>query len=148
MIDSKFSANLELAITNDDPSSSPSWSSWIPFQVGDYTARAFKTRLRLVGTPPGVTPIVEEVNVVFDMPDRTYGFSATVSTSGSTITFNPAFYAIPEIGIAVLNGQEGDTYTITNRSVSGFEIAFTNSSNPVERNITGLAKAYGAKEAT
>jgi len=144
--DGSCSASLEIRTTDDDPSGTPTWTDWKPFLVGDYTGRAFDFRLRLRGTQPSLTPIVEEVYVELDMEDRTYGFSATVGVAGATVTFSPAFYTTPEIGISVNDGQEGDKYTISNKDETGFEIAFTNSGNPVERNISGIAKAYGYLE--
>lgn len=40
-------ADLYIAITDDDPGASPTWSSWAPFMVGDFTCRAAKFRLDL-----------------------------------------------------------------------------------------------------
>jgi len=141
-----FSAGIEIRTTNDDPAGSPTWTAYKPFLVGDYTARAFQIRLKLTGTPPNITPVVTSVTVNFDMPDRVIGFSAAVGTSGASISFSPAFYAIPKVGIAVTDGQEGDAYTMANLSETGFDIAFTNDGTAVARNITGIAKAYGALE--
>jgi len=38
---------LYAAITNDDPSGSPSWSPWTPFFVADFTCRSAKFKLEL-----------------------------------------------------------------------------------------------------
>lgn len=119
----------------------------MPFVVGDYTGRAFQFRLILTGTPPGITPVVKSVSITVDMPDRVIGFDASVGTEGARIAFEPAFYATPRVGIAVSDGQEGDAYSITNLDETGFDIAFTNSSSPVARSITGVARSYGSKEA-
>lgn len=40
-------AVLNIAITNDDPAGSPTWSSWRPFMVGDFNCRGAKFRLDL-----------------------------------------------------------------------------------------------------
>lgn len=40
-------ATLYAAITDDDPSGSPTWSDWIPFMVADFTCRAAKFKLVL-----------------------------------------------------------------------------------------------------
>jgi hypothetical protein len=82
------------------------------------------------------------------MPDRIVGFTQEISAGGETVTFSDGgFYAVPEIGIGVLDGQEGDNYTITSRSEASFFIAFTNGGSNVTRTITGIAKAYGLEEA-
>jgi hypothetical protein len=141
-----YSAALQIRTTEDDPDAAPSWDSWRKFIVGDYTARAFQFRLKLNGTPPGLTPIVTAVSAQIDMPDRVVGFNATIEAGGTTVSFSPAFYAIPEIGLSVSDGQEGDKYTITNKDETGFDIAFTNGGGNVERTISGIARAYGALE--
>lgn len=40
-------ATLYAAITDDDPSGSPTWSDWMPFFVADFTCRAAKFKLDL-----------------------------------------------------------------------------------------------------
>lgn len=143
-----YSASLEIRSTNDDPDGSPvaDWTDWQTLVVGYYGARAYQFRLRLDGTPPGVTPVVTALTVQIDMEDRVVGFSANVGTGGATVTFSPAFYVTPQIGITVLDGQEGDAYTVTGLDEAGFAIAFTNGGSPVERNISGIAKGYGFVE--
>jgi hypothetical protein len=43
---------VEIALTDDDPAGTPTWSGWIPFNVGDFSARAAKFRATLsVATP-------------------------------------------------------------------------------------------------
>jgi len=81
------------------------------------------------------------------MPDRVIGFNGTIEIGGTAISFSPAFYAEPEIGISVPDGAEGDKYTITSKSETGFTIAFTNSGSGVARTISGIARAYGSEEA-
>lgn len=142
----QYSVSLEIRTTNDDPDDDPEWGEWNNFLIGDYTARAFQFRLRLKGTAPAITPIVYGVYVQLDMPDRVIGFSATVPVEGARITFSPAFYVAPEIGISVSDGQEGDKYTISSKDATGFDIAFTNGGSAVERDISGIAKAYGELE--
>jgi len=143
-----YSASLEIRSTNDDPDGSPpaDWTDWQTLVIGYYGARAYQFRLRLDGTPPGVTPVVTAMTVQVDMEDRVAGFSANVPVEGAAVTFSPAFYVTPQIGITVLDGEEGDAYTITGLDETGFDIAFTNGGSPVERNISGIAKGYGFVE--
>ncbi|OAN53902.1 hypothetical protein A6A04_13500 [Paramagnetospirillum marisnigri] len=145
--DGQYSASLEISVTADDPGASPTWGDWQPFLVGDYTGRAFRFRIRLTGTAPSITPLLTRVYVEIDMPDRTVGFTASVGTGGAHVTFGPAFFVTPSIGLSVSDGQEGDAYTITGLAEDGFNIAFTNSGSPVARTISGIAQAYGAKAA-
>jgi hypothetical protein len=137
-----YTAQLEIRTTSDDPAGAPAWSDWIPFMVGDYTARAFEFRVRLKGTAPGITPIVTSITVTVDMPDRVIGFSDTVPAGGKTIPFSPAFYELQGVGISVSDGEEGDKIT-KSENVGGLTIAFTNGGSAVARNISGIAKGYG-----
>lgn len=45
-------ATLYIAITDDDPSGTPTWSAWIPFFVAEFTCRAAKFKLDLVTGSP------------------------------------------------------------------------------------------------
>jgi hypothetical protein len=40
-------ATLYIAITDDDPSGTPTWGPWTPFMVGDFSCRAAKFKLEL-----------------------------------------------------------------------------------------------------
>ena len=144
--ESQYNVELYVATTEDDPAGTPTWSAWKPFLVGDYTARAYKFMARLSGTAPSITPILEAVTVTIDMPDRVLPFGADVLSSGSRVAFSPAFFAVPEIGISVFNGEEADYYAITNLDETGFDIAFTNGGAGVARTISGVAKGYGVLE--
>jgi hypothetical protein len=138
------SASLELATTGDNPGGSPTWSSWTTFLVGEYAKRAFKARLVLNRVDLSVTPVVSAASVTLDMKDRIVRFNQSVPLGGARIEFDPAFYVAPEIGLAISNGQEGDAYTIANKSADGFDINFTNGgSNVGPRSVMGTAVAYG-----
>jgi hypothetical protein len=146
-VEGNFTVAIEMRRTDDDPDGTPTWTEWKPLLVGDYSARAYQFRLSLTGTQPNITPLVTAVSIEIDMPDRTYAFNATIEIGGTTVSFTPAFYEVPEIGLSVSDGQEGDKYTISAKDESGFTIAFTNGGNGVERTISGIAKSYGAQEA-
>lgn len=141
--DGEASTQLLMSYTNDDPSASPIWSDFFPLVVGEYEGRAFRVAIKLVGKPPSITPVVSRVTLDVAMKERTVGFSLSVPNTGGHVVFSPEFFVTPAIGISYSNGQEGDKYTITNASKSGFDIAFTNGGSPVSRTISGIAKAYG-----
>jgi hypothetical protein len=144
-----YSAAVQIRTTNDDPAGTPTWSAWANVSVGDMTCRAYEARIILYGTQPDITPVVEAAALNIDMPDRVLAFAAAISSGGSRVVFNPPFYAFPNdegLGISVINGQEGDKYTISSLDETGFNIAFTNGGLPVGRSISGVAKSYGSKE--
>lgn len=47
--------------TNDDPSSSPTWSSYAPFKSGQFSGRAFRFKVELKSTSNDVTPSIDEL---------------------------------------------------------------------------------------
>tara|TARA_Y100000114_G_scaffold53822_1_gene49140 strand:- start:1376 stop:4249 length:2874 start_codon:yes stop_codon:yes gene_type:complete len=136
---------LQIAVTDDDPAGSPTYTAFKPFFVGDYKARAFKFRAILTSTDEQATPEVSALSVTIDMPDRTIAVGDTASGAGAkAITFSPAFKALQGIGITAQNLNSGDYYAITAKSATGFTITFFNSSNTaVDRTFDFVAKGYG-----
>jgi hypothetical protein len=138
--------DLEMRFTADDPDGSPTWSEWQRVLVGDYTARAFQFRAVLWTTVGTVTPILTAITVYLDMADRVHPFDASVEIGGSPVVYSPPFFATPAVGIAVANGQAGDSYAITGHTRAGFTIAFSNGGSGVARTISGVARGYGEEE--
>jgi hypothetical protein len=146
--DGSFTVGIEVRTTDDDPAGTPTWTDWHPLIVGDVTARAYSFRIRLQGDGGTVTPVMSGAYLEVDMEDRIYRFHAIVPTIGARVDFDPPFYTFTDkrgLGISVLNGQEGDRYTVTNLDETGFDIAFTNGGNAVEREISGVAQSYGER---
>ena len=90
------------------------------------------------------TPVVTGLSVTLDMEDRIESGNNIVSGTGTkSVTFTTAFVTVPALGFAVQNMASGDTYTLTNKTVSGFSVAFVNSSGSgVSRTFDYLAKGY------
>ena len=143
------SACIELRHTEDDPSGSPSWSDWQKFIVADISARAFEFRAILSSSNSAASPVIRELSVEVDMPDRTESEQDIVFTGIKNVVFPKAFKATPSLGITVANLADGERYVITNKSRSGFTIEILNgstqSTNPVT--LDYVAKGYG-KELT
>ena len=146
---SDTSVSLQLRHTDDDPTGTPTWSDWQAFSVSDITARAFEFRLVLSSTDTNVTPIVSVLSVTIDMQDRTTSGSDITFTGTTNITFDDAFAATPAIGLSLANLTDGDRYTITNKTRTGFTInTFTGGSASTNAvTLDYVAKGYG-KELT
>jgi hypothetical protein len=138
---------LYIATTEDDPNGTPTWTSYRKFFVGDYTARGLKFRAVLKSSDTSASPTVTALSVTVDMPDRTLAEADIVSgtdAGGKVITFTRPFYVAPAIAIAAQNLAQGDYYTITSKSASGFTIKFMNSGgSPVNRTFDYTAIGYG-----
>ena len=146
---SDTSVSLQLRHTDDDPTGTPTWSDWQAFSVSDITARAFEFRLVLSSTDTNVTPIVSALSATVDMQDRTTSGSDITFTGTTNITFDDPFAATPAIGLSLADLTNGDRYTITNKTRTGFTInTFTGgSASTNEVTLDYVAKGYG-KELT
>ena len=146
---SDTTVSMQLRHTNDDPTGTPTWTDWQSFSVSDITARAFEFRLLLSSTDTNVTPVVSALSVTVDMPDRTASGSDITFTGTTNVTFDDAFAVTPAIGLSLANLTNGDRYTITNKTRTGFTInTFTGGSASTNSvTLDYVAKGYG-KELT
>jgi len=144
---SLWNVQLQLRSTNDNPSGSPVWSGWMPFVIGDYSARAFQFQALLTSDLAGITPAVTQLQVDLTMPDRTERDNNIVAPSGGmAVAFGNPFRVTPAIAITAQNMATGDYYTITSPSASGFTIHFFNAGNAgISRTFDYLASGYGEK---
>ena len=105
---SLWNVQMQLRSTNDNPASSPTWSGWMPFVIGDYSARAFQFQALLSSDLAGVTPAITQLQVDLTMPDRTDSDNnITTLAGGSAITFDNPFRATPAISITAQNMATG-----------------------------------------
>jgi hypothetical protein len=136
---------IEVSVSQDDPSFG-NWSAWQAFIAGDFTARAYRFRVRLSTSVPGVTPVVQQLRVSVDMPDRIVPFQQFIPIGGGRILFDPPFAVTPKIGTTVLDGQSGDQL-VTSVDPEGLDVEFFDAvGTPVERTLSGLAQAYGVQQ--
>ena len=127
-------AHLEIA-TSDDNST---FTDFRGFVIGEYEARYFKFRVVLISRDNASTPVVSQVTVTIDMQDRIFSGNDIVSGTGTkSISFtNPFKTTGYAVGVTGQGMATGDYFTISNKSVSGFDVAFFNSSN------TGISKTF------
>ena len=138
---------LYVSTTEDNPSGSPTWSSYRRFFVGDYKARAFRFKAVLTSASGESSPVLKVLSVSVDMPDRVASgndLASGTDSGGYAVTFSPAYKATPALGIAAQNLAQGDYYEITAKSATGFTIKFKNSSGTVvNRTFDYVARGYG-----
>ena len=154
----KTNAALLVRTTNDNPSGSPTYSSYNNFQSGTFRARAFDFKAELESSDTNENILISELGVDAFMQARTEQ-STTLITSGAgakNVVFAAPFFtgtsAIggstsaypPSIGITAQNMASGDFFEITNITGTGFTVTFKNSSNTaVSRNFSYSAVGYG-----
>jgi hypothetical protein len=134
-------AHIEIALSNDNIT----YTSFRNFVVGDYTARYYKFRLTLKSFDLSSTPVISALSVSIDMPDRIFSGNDIVSGTGTyNVVFTLPFYSNSyAVGITAQGMNTGDFFTISNKTVNGFDVAFKNSSNAgVTKTFDYLSKGY------
>lgn len=128
----------------------PSYGSWQPFIVGDYTARHIKFRLSLTTTNVGVSPAVDSAVAHIDMPDRvTKGDDIVSGAATKSVTFSPAFQSVTTVNVTGQDMQTGDYIEVTNKTRTGFDVTFRNSGGTaVSRTFDYQAIGYGRERGT
>jgi hypothetical protein len=134
-------AHLEIATSLDNVT----YTAFRTFVVGDYNARYLKFRLNLASSDLSSTPVISFLSVSVDMPDRIFSGNDIVSGTGTySITFtSPFFSSNYAVGITAQGLATGDYYLLTNKTTSGFDIAFKNNSDTgVSKTFDFLAKGF------
>lgn len=122
--------DLYVSTTTDDPAGTPTWTSYRPFIVGSYTARALRFRAELSTTENDETPAIEELEASVQLPTRTESDNNVQSGTGAkAVTFTTPFKSLLAVSISVGDMQSGDYYAITSKSATGFTINFYDSSD-------------------
>lgn len=131
---------IQISTSNDNVT----YTDFRNFSVGDYTARYYKFQLLMQSDDLGSTPLVYALSVTVDMEDRITSESDVVSGTGTkTVTYPITYKIVPALGVTAQNMATGDSYSITSKTTTGFQIAFTNSSaSGVSRTFDYIAKGY------
>lgn len=139
------SVSMQVSYTQDDPTGSPTWTSYEDFVVRDVTARAIRFRAALRTSNQSMAPVVNDLTFTVDMPDRTESASDISVTGTINIVYTDPFKEKPAVAVsAALN--TGQYYRITNKTNSGFTFTVYNASGTVATNTVLLdyvAKGYG-----
>jgi hypothetical protein len=121
-----------------------SWSPWQTFVAGENTFRSLRARLRLQSRITHINAVVRSASIVVDMPDRVEHGSDIAAPAGVlSVSYASGFMVMPAVAIAGQAMQSGDYFTITNKSLTGFDIVFKNAAGtPVALTFDWIAKGY------
>jgi len=127
-------AHIEIATSDDNTT----YTDFRTFVIGEYEARFFKFRVVLISRDGASTPVVSQVTVTIDMQDRIFsGNDISSGTSSYTVTFTNPFKSVNyAVGITGQGMATGDYFTVSNKTINGFDVAFFNSSD------TGVSKTF------
>jgi len=134
-------AHIEIATSDDNIT----YTSFRNFTIGDYTLRYAKFRLVLISNDLSSTPVVSELSVTIDMPDRIFSGNDIISgVATKTVTFTLPFKSVNyAVGITAEDMATGDYFIVENKAVDSFDVTFKNSSNSVvSRTFDYIAKGY------
>jgi len=114
-------------------------------QQGTFTGRYFKFRANLKSANNQAKPLITGLQVKLVLEKRAErGDDVASGTSTKTITFTNNFYATPNITVTGQDLESGDYWTITNKSKTGFDIVFKNSSDTIiNKQFDYVANGYG-----
>jgi hypothetical protein len=138
---SNSNAHIEIA-TSDDNST---YTSFQNFVIGEYTARYFKFRVVLTSSDLASTPVVEEVSVTIDMPDRIFSGNDITSGAGTyTVSFTNPYKSVNyAVGITAEDMATGDFFIVESKTINGFNVTFKNSGGTaVSKTFDYIAKGY------
>ena len=136
------------------------------FVNGTYIARGFKFKCDLLSTDPAQSIEIDQLGYFAELDSRTEtslgnaaastgGFIAS-GTSTKSVSFTDSFFTgqsgtsvgansvLPSIGITIENQSQGDFFTLSNITGSGFDIDIKDSSgNHANRNFKYAATGFG-----
>ena len=131
-----------------------SYNNFQKFANGEFKGRTFKFKTVLTTNDTNQDIRVSQLGYFAEFKQRTEVGSKT-SSGNTSVTYDHPFFTgtsallgansnLPSIGITAFDMQSGDFYEITNRTGSGFEIHFKNSSGAsVARNFNFTAIGFG-----
>ncbi|BBE50909.1 hypothetical protein OYT1_ch1352 [Ferriphaselus amnicola] len=143
-VQGNFSGKSSLAIEIDTAQNNLVWQGWRPFVPGQYIARRFRFRVKLISADPTVSTILTGMTFSVDMPDRVdTGTALAVPAAGKAVVFATPFQIVPNVQITILNPVAGDVIAFPAQpTTTGFTVQITNAGVGVARNINWLAKGY------
>ena len=150
-------AELYIRSTNDDPSGSPTYGAWAPFNSGTFKGRGFQFKTELTSSKVDENILVDELGYKIELTPRVDQSTAVIASGTSTksVTFAKPFFVgtsallgantqLPSVGITVQNLGANERFNVSNVSSTGFDIDVLDSGgNNVDRNFTYTANGYG-----
>ena len=149
-------AKIAVRTTTDDPSGSPTYSSFNDFANGTFKGRGFQFRITIDTSDTAQNMNLQQAGYTATMPSRTEQSSVIASGAGAkAVTFTAPFFVgtsalgnlnsfLPSVNISPQNMATGDFFELSSISGTGFTVHFKNSSNAsIDRNFTYSAVGFG-----
>jgi len=116
-------------------------------QQGTFKGKYFKFRARLISLNNQSRALVKGLTVSLNLQNRSETGDDIASGAGTySVTFTNPFYANPNVNITGQDMASGDYFVVANKSTSGFDVTFYNSSNAaISRTFDYQVNGYGLK---
>lgn len=139
-----ISLEIFIRTTDDDPSGSPVFTDFRRFVSGDYNARGYDFKIVVTSKNSAFNIIISKLQVNVDMPDVVDSNTLITSTSGlTTVNYAINFFAVPDVGVTMLDASTGDFLVVTNQTISGFDVAVKrNPSIFLAKTVNWIAKKF------
>ena len=150
-------AELYIRSTNDDPSGTPTYGAWVPFNSGTFKGRGFQFKTELTSKKVDENILVDELGYKIELTPRVDQTVQPIASGTSTksVTFTKPFFVgtsallgansqLPSVGITVQNLGANERFNVSNVTSTGFDIDVLDSGGSnVDRNFTYTANGYG-----
>ena len=149
-------AVLSVRTTIDNPSGSPTYSSFNTLANGIFRGRGFQFRATLETADVAQNMNLQQLGYTATLPSRTEQSAVIASGAGAkAVTFTAPFFVgtsglgnlnnfLPSVNISPQNMATGDFFELSSISGTGFTVHFKNSSNAsIDRNFTYNAVGFG-----
>ena len=150
-------AELYIRSTNDDPSGTPTYGAWIPFNSGTFKGRGFQFKTELTSSKVDENILVDELGYKIELTPRVDQSVQPIASGTSTksVTFTKPFFVgtsallgansqLPSVGVTVQNLGANERFNISNVTGTGFDLDVLDSGGSnVDRNFTYTANGVG-----
>ena len=151
-------ASLSIRATDDNPSSSPTWGSWVSLKNGTFSGRAFQFKTDLTSGDTTENILIDQLGYEARLDQRTEHSTGVVAsgTSAKTITFTKPFWTgtsslggsttayLPSVSIVVHGMSSGDFIDMGTVTGTQFTVTLKNSSgSAINKNFSWTAVGYG-----
>jgi hypothetical protein len=139
---SQVSGKASMQIEIDTSQNATVWEGWRNFVPGQYLARRFRFRVKLMSADPSVSTVLDNLRVIVDVPDRVdSAASLAAPAAGVAVAFATPFHVPPAVQITILDPAAGDVITFpVQPTVNGFTVRITNAGAGVARTLSWTAK--------
>jgi len=157
VIDS-VNASLSVRTTTDDPSSSPTWGSWVSLKNGTFSGRGFQFKTDLTSGDTTENMLIDQLGYEARFDQRTEHSTGVVAsgTSAKTITFTKPFWTgtsalggsttayLPSVSVIVHGLSSGDYIDMGTVTGTQFTVTLKNSGgSAINKNFSWTAVGYG-----